>query len=190
MVPVDAYHSRDRERLPKILPMLCDIGCNAVRMWGGNVYEDDYFYDWCDEHGILIWQDFAMACAMYPQDKLFCRLLSLEAEKVIKRLRNHACLCIWAGDNECDQSYFWGSRLYRPIERQRADAESSRSAQNARLHPSVSPSSPYVDEEAFRTGAPIPGITLGFYDYFKGNLRHRRRAFGRRRLSAVRLRFA
>ena len=112
-VPVDAYHSRDRERLPKILPMLCDIGCNAVRMWGGNVYEDDYFYDWCDEHGILIWQDFAMACAMYPQDKLFCRLLSLEAEKVIKRLRNHACLCIWAGDNECDQSYFWGSRLYR-----------------------------------------------------------------------------
>ena len=170
-VQVDAYHSLHRERLPKILPMLCDLGCNAVRMWGGNVYEDDYFYDWCDENGILIWQDFAMACAMYPQDKIFCRLLSLEAEKVIKRLRNHACICIWAGDNECDQSYFWGSRLYRLDPNDNVLTRKVIPDQ-LKIHDYTRPylpSSPYVDEEAFRTGAPIPEDHLwGPRDYFKG----------------------
>lgn len=70
-VPVDAYHSRDEERLPQILPMLTDIGCNIVRCWGGNVYENEIFYDFCDQNGIMVWQDFAMACALYPQDDTF-----------------------------------------------------------------------------------------------------------------------
>ena len=68
-VPMDAFHSRDRQRLPKACELLDDIGCNAIRLWGGNVYEDDYLYDFCDEKGILIWQDFMMGCAVYPQDE-------------------------------------------------------------------------------------------------------------------------
>ena len=74
-VPVDAFHSNDAGRLPRIMPMLTDIGCNIVRCWGGNVYENELFYDFCDSNGIMIWQDFAMACANYPQDELFQEIL-------------------------------------------------------------------------------------------------------------------
>ena len=103
-VPIDAFHSRDRERLPKVCELLDDIGCNAIRMWGGNVYEDDYLYDFCDEHGILIWQDFMMACGMYPQDTEMCDMLAEEVKVIVRRLRNHASIMMWAGDNEVDHS--------------------------------------------------------------------------------------
>ncbi|MCQ2386776.1 MAG: hypothetical protein MJ078_08970, partial [Clostridia bacterium] len=66
-VPLDAFHSRDRKRLPRALSLLWDVGCNMVRCWGGNVYEDHPFFDACDRMGILVWQDFAMACNAYPQ---------------------------------------------------------------------------------------------------------------------------
>ncbi len=101
-VPMDAFHSRDKERLPKALELLRESGSNIVRCWGGNVYEDDMFFDFCDENGIAVWQDFAMACANYPMDETFCEALRDEAEAVIKRLRHHACLFLWAGDNEVD----------------------------------------------------------------------------------------
>ena len=103
-VPVDAFHSRDRERLPRALELMDDIGCNIVRCWGGNVYEDDLFYDFCDSHGIAVWQDFGMACASYPQSDYFCDALRREAVKIVRRLRQHASIIIWAGDNECDES--------------------------------------------------------------------------------------
>lgn len=101
-VPMDAFHSRDRERMPKALGLLWESNCNMVRCWGGNVYEDHAFFDWCDEHGIAVWQDFAMACACYPQDDGFCRRLQSEAEAVVRKLRGHASLFLWVGDNECD----------------------------------------------------------------------------------------
>ncbi|MBO5512691.1 MAG: hypothetical protein J6B24_13245, partial [Clostridia bacterium] len=68
-VPLDAFHSRDAERLPKALEMLDEAGCNIIRCWGGNVYEDHAFFDFCDAHGIMVWQDFAMGCAIYPVDE-------------------------------------------------------------------------------------------------------------------------
>ena len=57
-----------------------------IRCWGGNVYEDDLFYDLCDEKGILVWQDFGMGCAVYPQDKAFQQVLAHEAKVVVRRL--------------------------------------------------------------------------------------------------------
>lgn len=106
-VPVDALHSRDKERIPQILPMLEDLNCNMIRMWGGNIYEDDMVYDYCDEHGILVWQDFAMACGSYPQDEEFQKVMRHEVDVVIKRLRQHASLILWAGNNENDFSYLY-----------------------------------------------------------------------------------
>ncbi|MEE0807731.1 MAG: hypothetical protein U0L84_00030 [Acutalibacteraceae bacterium] len=103
-VPIDAFHSRDRERLPRALEMVDDIGCNIIRCWGGNVYEDDIFYDFCDSHGITVWQDFGMACASYPQSEYFCNALRREAVKIVRRLRQHPSIIVWAGDNECDES--------------------------------------------------------------------------------------
>ena len=106
-VPVDAFHSRDRERIPAILDMVNDLNCNMLRCWGGNVYEDELFYDICDKSGILVWQDFGMACAVYPQDDAFAGMIAGEAAAVIKRLRNHPCVALWSGDNECDLAYQW-----------------------------------------------------------------------------------
>ena len=101
-VPADAFHSRDKERIPKMLELAEECGCNFLRLWGGNVYEDDLFYDICDRKGIMIWQDFALACSKYPQDEEFFKRIKEEAIQVVKRLRSHACLALWSGDNECD----------------------------------------------------------------------------------------
>lgn len=169
-VPVDAIHSRDEERLPEILPMLNDLGCNIVRCWGGNVYENDLFYDFCDENGIMIWQDFTMACECCPQDQYFQNLMRDEAEKVVLRLRNHACIILWAGDNECDEAYGWAGGGRDPntnvITRQVLSEvlfrlDSSRP---------FLPSSPYKDEFCISSGKrPSEDHLWGPRDYFKGN---------------------
>lgn len=104
-VPLDAFHSRDKERTIPVLELFDDLGCNIIRCWGGGVYESDEFFDFCDKNGITVWQDFAMACARYPQEGAFQKEIEEEAKKVIKRLRNHPSLILWAGDNECDYAY-------------------------------------------------------------------------------------
>ena len=82
---------------------------NMLRVWGGGVYEDDRFYDLCDRNGILVWQDFMFACSLYPADDDFVRNVEGEAEYNIKRLRNHPCIALWCGNNECDEAlYGWG----------------------------------------------------------------------------------
>lgn len=101
-VPLDAFHSRDRLRLKKAIELAADLNCNILRCWGGNVYEDHEFFDLCDENGIMVWQDFGMACGAYPEDEKFMRAMSEEAVSVIRKLRGHASLILWCGDNECD----------------------------------------------------------------------------------------
>ncbi|MBQ5810269.1 MAG: glycoside hydrolase family 2, partial [Clostridia bacterium] len=101
-VPLDAFHSRDKARYAEALALVKDIGCNIVRCWGGNVYEADEFFDFCDRNGIMVWQDFAMGCRWYPQDDAFAATISKEVESVVRRLRNHPSLILWAGDNEID----------------------------------------------------------------------------------------
>ena len=104
-VPLSAFHSLDEKRLEKAFSMLVNCGVNAVRCWGGNVYENDEFYNLCDKYGILVWQDFAMACSIQRSDDAFAATMEKEATAVIRRLRNHSCLLLWAGDNEVDQFY-------------------------------------------------------------------------------------
>lgn len=173
-VPMDAFHSRDAERLSKALEMLKDINCNMVRCWGGNVYEDHPFFDFCDKNGILVWQDFAMGCATYPQDDDFVRRFKYEVEQVVAKLRQHSSLALWAGDNECDVAWgFWsegpkrnpnGNRLTRVIIPEVL----------SRLDPwrEYLPSSPFVSEKAFAVGdeSLLPENHLwGPRDYFKSD---------------------
>ncbi|NLB38164.1 MAG: hypothetical protein GX810_02805 [Clostridiales bacterium] len=101
-VPLDAFHSRDAERLAPAFDLLVASGVNTVRCWGGNVYESDAFYDRCDRAGILVWQDFSMGNTNYPQTDDFVPVLEDEMGQVMRRLRNHACLMLWASDNEVD----------------------------------------------------------------------------------------
>jgi len=105
-VPLDAYHSRDAERYDDAIALVKDVGCNIVRCWGGNVYEDHKFFDLCDRNGIMVWQDFAMACAAYPQDADFLEQMRIEATSVVRKLRNHPSIILWSGDNECDQLFY------------------------------------------------------------------------------------
>lgn len=78
-----------------------DANMNMLRVWGGGIYEKDCFYDYCDEMGILIWQDFMFACSEIPEDDPeFVKEITGEAEEQVKRLRNHPCLALWCGMNE------------------------------------------------------------------------------------------
>lgn len=70
------------------------------RIWGGGIYEEDVFFDICDELGILVWQDFAFACASYPTYPSFLEQIEQEARYNVRRLRSHPSLAIWAGNNE------------------------------------------------------------------------------------------
>lgn len=106
-VPLDAYHSRDEERMERGLALLADCGCNSVRCWGGNLYEPDRFFEFCDEHGILVWQDVIMACNLYPSTEPFRAALEEELRSVLTRIRGHACLVCYCGDNECDLGMYF-----------------------------------------------------------------------------------
>lgn len=111
-VPLDALHSRDKVHLKEVFHMITDLNCNMVRCWGGNVYEDHDFFDLCDENGVMIWQDFAMACSTYPQDNTFADKIRNEAISLVLKLRNHASLVVWSGNNENDASLEWTLRKH------------------------------------------------------------------------------
>ena len=103
-VPLDALHSRDKIHLDTALNMVVDLNCNMIRCWGGNIYEDHDFFNLCDEKGIMVWQDFAMACMVYPQNNSFVDKIIKEAIQVVLKLRQHPSLVLWSGDNEIDES--------------------------------------------------------------------------------------
>ncbi|MEI7801666.1 MAG: sugar-binding domain-containing protein [Bacteroidota bacterium] len=79
---------------------------NMLRVWGGGIYESEYFYDRCDKNGILVWQDFPFACAMYPGDSAFINNVSAEIKENVLRIRNHPSLAIWCGNNEIKEGWF------------------------------------------------------------------------------------
>ena len=153
-VPLDALHSRDRQHLNNAIEMAEDLNCNMIRCWGGNVYEDDAFFDLCDEKGLMVWQDFSMGCTMYPQTRAFSDKVEKEAISVVTRLRNHPSLVVWAGNNEVDCSSHWSmasfninpngdvvSRIVLPRVLYEYDP----------TRPYV-PSSPYYSEEIYKAG--------------------------------------
>lgn len=106
-VPLDALHSNDKNRLYPALKLLKQTGCNMVRCWGGNLYESEEFFDFCDENGIMVWQDFSMACSVYPNDEEFVKNLKKEISTVVRRIRTHPSLCCYCGDNENDLGMFF-----------------------------------------------------------------------------------
>lgn len=97
------------ERYKRIFEDVKAANMNMLRVWGGGIYEADEFYDEADRNGILIWQDFMFACSSYPHDPLFVGRVESEAEYNIKRLRGHASLAMWCGNNEIYEAMrYWG----------------------------------------------------------------------------------
>lgn len=86
---------------------------NMLRVWGGGIYENDVFYNLCDEYGILVWHDFMFACALYPASGAFLENVKQEAIDNVCRLRNHPCMAVWCGSNENQEGWYkWGWQEY------------------------------------------------------------------------------
>lgn len=109
-VPQQMFQPKvDRNKYEKLIADVAEANMNMLRVWGGGIYEDDYFYQLCDENGILVWQDFMFACAMYPGDAEFLENAKQEAIENIKRLRNHPSIALWCGNNENNEGWQrWG----------------------------------------------------------------------------------
>ncbi|MBN1985381.1 MAG: glycoside hydrolase family 2 protein [Prolixibacteraceae bacterium] len=100
-IPNDVFLPRvTEENHRKVVETAKISNNNMLRVWGGGIYEEDIFYDLCDEAGILVWQDFMFACAMFPGDKAFLENVKKEAVDNVKRLRNHPSIALWCGNNE------------------------------------------------------------------------------------------
>lgn len=119
-IPEDNLLSRvTEERTRKLLEDCVKAHYNLVRVWGGGYYLDDYFYDICDELGLLVWQDFMYSCANYELDEAFEENIRIETRENVRRIRHHACLALWCGNNEMETQTL--DQLWKPSMKQKAD---------------------------------------------------------------------
>ena len=113
-IPGDAIFARmDHKKYRELIDLALANNVNMLRIWGGGIYEDPYFYRLCDEKGIMVWQDFMFTCARYPEDEKFLSDVHWEAEKVVTGLRNHPSVVLWCGDNEVDATLHWSGESYQ-----------------------------------------------------------------------------
>ncbi|MFO8000146.1 MAG: glycoside hydrolase family 2 protein [Marinilabilia sp.] len=100
-IPNDVFLPRvSRDDYRRVLSDAAAANMNMIRVWGGGIYEDDFFYELCDEKGIMVWQDFMFACSMYPGNDEFLGNVRQEAVDNVIRLRNHPSVVLWCGNNE------------------------------------------------------------------------------------------
>ncbi len=107
-IPADALSGRitvDATR--DLLQSAVDANMNMIRIWGGGRYEPTWFYDLCDEMGLMVWQDFMFSCHIYPSDEAFLADVAIEVSEQALRLNHHACLALWCGDNELIGALSW-----------------------------------------------------------------------------------
>lgn len=128
-IPIDSFiASTSDQRYRNLIQMSKAANMNMLRVWGGGIYERDIFYDECDRLGLLVWQDFMFACALYPDyNRNFMNNVRREIEAVVKRLRSRTCLALWCGNNENDWLYealhasgeittpFYGEKIYHEM---------------------------------------------------------------------------
>jgi len=126
-IPEDVFPTRiTPEQLRERITQAKDAGFNMLRVWGGGFYESDMFYTLCDAMGILVWQDFPYGCSYYPDTGEYADMARVEATAAVKRLRHHASLALWCGNNENLTMYegnwtghrpdrFIGDHLYQEV---------------------------------------------------------------------------
>jgi beta-mannosidase len=107
-IPCDAMTARQtNDRYRDLLGSAKAANMNMIRLWGGGQFEDDNFYNACDELGLMVWHDFMFSCALYPSDRAFLGEVEAELAHQLRRLRDHACIALWCGDNECIGALTW-----------------------------------------------------------------------------------
>lgn len=110
-IPADSFPARvSPARLEHLIGSAAAANHNMLRIWGGGYYEDELFYDLCDRLGLLVWQDFMFACALYPlHDPALLESIRAEVADAVRRLRHRACLALWCGNNEIEVAWAeWG----------------------------------------------------------------------------------
>lgn len=119
-IPEDCFLSRcSRERTRKLLTDCAAANYNSIRVWGGGYYPEDAFYELCDELGLVVWQDFMFACSSYELDAAFDENIREEIRQNIRRIRHHACLGLWCGNNEMETQTLDG--CWKPSPKQKSD---------------------------------------------------------------------
>ena len=106
LVP-SAMHKERYEGMAKHIDLVKECNMNMLRVWGGGYYVDEQMYEACDEKGILIWQDFPFACALYPATKDYLTEVEAEARQNVLRISSHPSLAVWCGNNEIWEG--WGN---------------------------------------------------------------------------------
>ncbi len=109
-IPQDIFPARvTDEQIKKMVKDMASANFNMVRVWGGGYYPDEVFYNLCDELGIMVWQDFMFACAMYPGDEEFLENVKQEFDYQIPRISSHPSVVLFNGNNEVDVAWKnWG----------------------------------------------------------------------------------
>lgn len=106
-IPCDNFLTRVTDSIyEKTIQDAVSANMNMLRVWGGGVYEKDIFYELCDKYGILVWQDFMFACSVFPAEGELLENIRQEAIDNVRRLRNHSCIALWCGNNECLDAWF------------------------------------------------------------------------------------
>jgi beta-mannosidase len=106
-IPADAMPGHAEEHWANLLDSLVEANQNMIRIWGGGEYSRDKFYEMCDERGIMVWHDAMYSCSLYPADEDFLKQVTSEVIHQCKRLRDHASIVLWCGDNELLGSLNW-----------------------------------------------------------------------------------
>lgn len=107
-IPADALAGRiNVDETRGLLQSAVDANMNMIRVWGGGRYEPDWFYDLCDELGLMVWQDFMFSCHIYPADEAFLADVAVEVRENALRMHHHASIALWCGDNELIGALTW-----------------------------------------------------------------------------------
>ncbi|WP_411334722.1 beta-mannosidase [Metabacillus indicus] len=109
-IPEDNILARNsKNRTEQLIDDCVEANFNMIRVWGGGIYPEDYFFDLCDQKGIIVWQDFMFACSVYDLNDDFRKNVEQEVIDNVKRIRHHASLGIWCGNNEVEEAWvYWG----------------------------------------------------------------------------------
>lgn len=152
-IPDDHFLTRiTRERLDRRLDQALGARLNLLRIWGGGIYESEDFYTACDERGLLVWQDFLLACAAYPEEQPIAAEIEAEARENVARLTPHPSLVIWNGGNENlwgHQDWGWQQYLGDATWGERYAVDLFRS-----VVAELDPTRPYTDNSPFTPGHP------------------------------------
>lgn len=159
-VPLNCVYSEIREEdYDFYFKRVLESNLSMLRVWGGGIYEPDYFFDFCDENGIMVFQDFMLACGIFPQHEEFLDQVSEEVRKIVDKYYNRASVVLWSADNELDESYEWAGQQERFRENRVNRTGVRRAIQECdpyRPFLISSPSSPFEEEE----GGDLPASPL------------------------------